>query len=164
MSPRRLPIPPNQCYNSSVRIYLDTCSLQRPLDNKTELRILLESEAVLGVLASCESGSVELLSSEALLFEIERNPNLTRQEYALEALAGAKSFVVLEPPVEERARELGALGLKPLDALHLASAEAGQADYLCTCDDRFLKRARAIERLGTKVVSPIELIGEIERW
>jgi hypothetical protein len=105
-----------------------------------------------------------LLSSEALLFEIERNPNLTRQEYALEALSKATSFVLLEPPVEERARELSRLGFKSLDALHLASAEAGRADYLCTCDDRFLKRARGIKRLGTKVVSPIELIGELERW
>ncbi len=147
-----------------MKIYLDTCSLQRPLDNKTELRILLESEAVLGLLALCESGTVELLSSEALIFEVERNPHLTRQEYALEILARAKSFVVLEPPVEKRARELSALGFKPLDALHLASAEAGRADYLCTCDDRFLKRARTIKRLGTKAVSPLELIGEIERW
>jgi predicted nucleic acid-binding protein len=147
-----------------MRVYLDTCSLQRPLDNKTELRILLESEAVLGLLAACESEGIELLSSEALLFEIERNPNLTRREYAMEALTRAKSFVVLEPPIEEQARELHALGFKPLDALHLASAEAGQADYLCTCDDGFLKRARASKHLGTKVVSPLELIGEIERW
>ena len=47
---------------------------------------------------------------------------------------------------------------------HLAWAEAGHADYPCACDDRFLKRARAIKRLGTKVVSPVELIGELERW
>jgi len=95
---------------------------------------------------------------------IERNPNLTRQEYALEVLAKAAAFVVLEPDVEKRARELNRLGFKPLDALHLASAEAGQADFLCTCDDRFLKRARASKGLRTKVVSPIELIGELERW
>jgi predicted nucleic acid-binding protein len=147
-----------------MRIYLDTCSLQRPLDNKAQLRVLLESEAILGLLALCDSEGIELLSSEALLFEIERNPNLTRQGYALEALSRAKSFVVLESHVEERARELTSLGFKPLDALHLASAEAGRADYPCTCDDRFLKRARGIKRLGTKVVSPIELIGELDRW
>ena len=146
-----------------MRIYFDTCSLQRPLDDKTQLRILLESEAVLAILALCGSEDIELLSSDALAFEIERNPNLTRQEYALEVLAKATSYVILEHDVEKRAKEFGRLGLKPLDALHLASAEAGQADYLCTCDDRFLKRAKAIKRLGTKVVSPIELIGELER-
>ena len=27
-----------------MRIYLDTCSLQRPLDSKTQIRIILEAE------------------------------------------------------------------------------------------------------------------------
>ena len=89
-----------------MRIYFDTCSLQRPLDDKTQLRILLEFEAVLAILALCGSEDVELLSSEALAFEIERNPNLTRQEYALEVLAKATSYVILEPDVEKRAKEL----------------------------------------------------------
>jgi len=44
-----------------MRIYFDTCSLQRPLDDKTQLRILLESEAVLGLLALCDSEEVELV-------------------------------------------------------------------------------------------------------
>lgn len=34
-----------------MKVYLDTCSLQRPLDNKTQLRVLLESEAEPGLLA-----------------------------------------------------------------------------------------------------------------
>jgi hypothetical protein len=50
-----------------MKLYLDTCSLQRPLDNKSELRILLESEAVLGLLTLCESGAAELVSSEVLI-------------------------------------------------------------------------------------------------
>src|SRR3990167_3490585 len=138
-----------------MRIYLDTCSLQRPLDSKTQIRIALEAEAVLGVLMLCESGSVELVSSDALLFETERNPNMTRREYALAALSQAKVFVVLTEGVEKRAKELNATGLKPLDCLHLASAEAAQADCFCTCDDRLLKQGKAIVSLKVRVVSPI---------
>ena len=52
---KRLPMRLNQWYTSSMKIYLDTCSLQRPLDNKTQLRIKLESEAVLGLPALCEA-------------------------------------------------------------------------------------------------------------
>ncbi len=59
-----------------MKIYLDTCSLQRPLDSKTQIPIILEVEAVLGILTFCESGDVEIVSSEAFLFEVERNPNL----------------------------------------------------------------------------------------
>ena len=37
------------------------------------------------------------------------------------------------------------------------------ADYFCTCDDRFLKRAKSADTLQTKVVSPIDLVGEAAR-
>ena len=57
-----------------MKIYLDACSLQRPLDNKTQIRVALEAEAVLGVLALCEAGDLDLISSEVLAFEVARTP------------------------------------------------------------------------------------------
>ncbi len=62
--------------------YLDMCSVHRPLDTKNQVRILVEAEAVLGIIALCESGALELVSSEALLFEVGRNPNPIRRRYA----------------------------------------------------------------------------------
>ena len=63
-------------------IYLDMCSICRPLDDKSQLRVLVESEAVLGIIAVCESGQAELVSSDALDYESERNPNPERKAYA----------------------------------------------------------------------------------
>lgn len=145
------------------KIYLDTCSLQRPLDSKTQVRIILEAEAVLTILGLCETEELSLVASDVLQFEIERNPNVTRQEYALEVLAKANVFVDLDENIEKRAKELTGKGIKALDALHLASAEVGKVDYFCTCDDQFLKKAKSIEGLLVSVVSPLELIGEIEK-
>jgi predicted nucleic acid-binding protein len=147
----------------NMRIYLDTCSLQRPLDSKTQTRIILEADAVLGILTLVEAGTVELISSDALLIETSRTPNVTRQEYAYETLLRAARFVELDEQVEQRARELNAVSIEPLDALHLASAEAAHADLFCTCDDRLLKEARSIPELQTRVVSPLEAIEEIEQ-
>ncbi len=62
-------------------IYLDTCSIQRPLDSKSQLRIALEAEAVLGIMSLVEANKVNLISSEILLFEINRNSNQIRKEY-----------------------------------------------------------------------------------
>jgi len=45
-------------------IYLDTCSIQRPLDNKVQPRIFMEAEAILTVLSLVEGGELELLSSD----------------------------------------------------------------------------------------------------
>jgi predicted nucleic acid-binding protein len=142
-------------------IYLDMCSIQRPLDDRTQLRIQVESEAVLAIISLCESGTCELVSSDALVYEASRNPHPDRRAYAEDVLRRDRRFVGLTPETEERARAYNEAGLKPLDALHLACAVAAGADDFCTCDDRLLRRARAVHTGPPKVVNPLELIGEI---
>jgi predicted nucleic acid-binding protein len=144
-----------------MKVYLDMCSIQRPLDTKTQPRIAVEAEAIFGVLTLCEAGQVELMTSDTLVFELERNPHPVRKEYALKVLAKATVFIPTDSQIEERARALQAEGIKPLDALHLASAVIAKAEYFCTCDDRFLRRAKAVDTGQTKVVSPLELITEV---
>jgi predicted nucleic acid-binding protein len=144
-----------------MKVYLDMCSIQRPLDTKSQPRIAVKAEAILGVLTLCEAGQVELMTSDTLVFELERNPHLVRKEYALKVLAKAVVFVPTDSNIEERAWKFQAEGIKPLDALHLASAVIAKAEYFCTCDDRFLKRAKAVDTGQTKVVSLLELITEV---
>jgi len=69
-----------------MRIYLDCCSLQRPFDDKSQPKIAVEAEAVLVILALCESGHLNLISSDALLFEIGRIPAQDRKDDALAIL------------------------------------------------------------------------------
>jgi predicted nucleic acid-binding protein len=146
-----------------MKIYLDMCSIQRPLDTKTHPRIAVEAEAVLGVLTLCEAGQVELMTSETLRFELDRNPHPVRKTYALDVLAKATVSIETDTQIKEQARTFQAKGIKPMDALHLASAVVAKADYFCTCDDRFLKRAKAMDTRQTTVVSPLELIMEVTK-
>jgi predicted nucleic acid-binding protein len=142
-------------------IYLDTCSIQRPLDSKTQLRITLEAEAVLGILSLVEANKAQLVSSEVLIFEINRNSSQIRRDYALEVVSKAKDFIAMNPNIEKRSQEFVDLGVHFLDAVHLASAENARVDYFCTCDDGFLKKTRNIPNLKVKVVSPLELAEEL---
>lgn len=146
-----------------MKIYLDVCAIQRPLDTPNQIRIALEAEAVLGILALCDAGRLELVSSEVLLYEIAQNPLPIRQEHANAVLSKAKYFVELSDEVKSRAAQLVRAGLKPLDALHVAVAEAGEADYFCTCDDQLLRKAKRVEGLRVKAISPVELVQEIEQ-
>src|SRR5260370_458995 len=141
-----------------MKIYLDMCSLQRPFDDKSQLRVLVEAQAVLGVLALCESGKVDLIASDALVFETDANPDAVRRDFAAQAIAKATQFVTTNNPIKARAQTFIAAGIKPLDALHLASAVEAQADFFCTCDDQLLKKARSHTTAPTKVVSPLELV------
>ena len=132
------------------------------MDSKTQIRILLEADAVLGIIALCDAGDVELVSSDALLYETRRNPNSIRKNHALAILENANEMIKLNDTIEKRAKAFVAEGIKPLDALHLASAEAAQVDYLCTCDDRFLKKANQLSELSVRVVSPLNLVEELD--
>ena len=145
-----------------MKVYLDSCSLQRPLDNRNRIRIALEAEAVLGNLALCKAGRLDLISSDALEFESAQISHSIRRERALAILGIAGAHVELGDQIEQRARHFIESGIKPMDALHLASAEAAECDYFCTCDDRFLKRAKEITDLQTNAVSPLELVEELE--
>jgi len=145
-----------------MKIYLDNCALQRPLDDKSQTRIRLEAEAILSIFDECRSGSIDLVSSETLEFEIEKTSLEIRRTYAESALELATSNVVVNDNIENRASKFVSLGIKPMDALHLASAEEAEADYFCTCDDRFYKRAKSVSGLATVVVTPLELIEELD--
>jgi predicted nucleic acid-binding protein len=127
------------------------------------VRVATEAQAVLGILRLCESARVTLVGSDALLFELEKNPHPVRKDYAARVLATARAFTATDQRVEARARKFAATGMKPLDALHLASAVEADADFFCTCDDRLLKRARQAETGRTRVVSPLELVTEVSK-
>ncbi|MCC6499714.1 MAG: PIN domain-containing protein [Anaerolineales bacterium] len=131
------------------------------MDTKDQIRTALEAEAVLGILSLVESSKISLLLSEVLLFEINRNPNQIRREYALEVASKAKDFVDMSARIEKRSRELVGQGIRFFDAVHLASAEEGRADYFCTCDDVLLKKAGKVTGLKVQVVSPPELVKEL---
>ena len=144
-----------------LRIYLDTCAIQRPLDTKDQLRITLEAEAVLGILSLIESDKVDLISSEVLSFETNRNSSQIRKEYATEVLSKAKDFVEITSKIENRTSEILKLGIKLLDASHLACAEDAKVDYFCTCDDALLKKGNETQRLRVKIISPLDLVKEL---
>lgn len=145
-----------------TKIYLDTCSIQRPLDTLSQTRLRLEAEAILGVLTQVKAGNVELISSTVLELETQRNPLAIRREHGEQILAQATSIAIVNEQIEQSSLHFMQIGIKILDALHLAAAEAAGADYFCTCDDRFLRKAKAVTGLQTSVVSPLELIEVIE--
>ena len=146
-----------------MRIYLDMCSLQRPLDTKTQIRVAVEAEAILNILALWESGQIELVSSPALIFEADKIKSPVRKTYISEILSKANPFVSTSIQVEQWAETFSTVGIKTLDALHLAFSIEAKSDYFCTCDDRFLRRAKTIDTKQTKVVSPLELITELSQ-
>ncbi|HET7768385.1 MAG TPA: PIN domain-containing protein [Chloroflexota bacterium] len=147
-----------------ARVYLDLCSLNRPFDDQTQERIRLEAEAVLRVLALVRAGQAEWLSSDAVEVELAAGPASARRSWITELLGGAVQSVQVGEKEAARAEELTAIGLRPLDALHLACAEAGRADVFLTTDDEVIRVARRpTTQLHVRVMNPMAWVQELPR-
>lgn len=147
-----------------MKVYLDASALNRPFDDQSVDRNRLESEAVLVILQNVERGDLQLVSSSALLYETIRSPLIDRREYVASYLELATVFVALDETIRARARQLTRQRVAAVDALHLACAERGGADWFITCDDQILGRAhRRALKAGMRVSSPVEFVLERRR-
>ena len=134
-------------------IYLDTSALNRIFDDQSQPRIFLESSAMLLVFGLIERRIISIVSSDVLVYENLRNPYAERQIFVTSVLRKARVIQTLNNSLAKRAQEIEVLGIKGLDALHLACAERLKADYFVTCDDRMIRKYT-----GTiVVVNPVEL-------
>src|SRR5437764_701755 len=136
-------------------VYLDLCCFKRAFDDATVERIRREAEAVAVILDKAQAGTFQLVRSPAHDFENERNPREDRRLATRLWLETASISVEACHAATDRARVLASLGFGPLDALHLAFAEASAARWFVTTDDRLLKTAaRHREQLRVEVVMP----------
>ena len=145
-----------------MRIYLDVCCLNRPFDDLSIGRNRLEAEAVLEILGRVRDGSWELVGSEVVEAELSVAP-LSERVARVRSLAGLRSDRAAAGPREQaRAAILVGLGVRPLDALHVACAEAAGCDVLLTTDDSLLAKAKAHSGdIMVRVANPLVWIAEV---
>jgi len=122
-----------------MKIYLDTSTLNRIFDDQSQPRIYLEATAMLIVFMLIESRNIEILSSDVLLFENDKNPHIERRIFVSSILKNASETQPIDDKILIRAQEIQELNIKGLDALHLACAERLKLDYFITCDDKIIK-------------------------
>lgn len=130
------------------RVYLDMCALNRPLDDQSQMRIRLETDAVLLILSHVRAHTLQMVVSPVHYREASANPDITRREHVLTLLRNNSSEVAVDPArVRERAEKLLQYGLGAADAAHVAFAEATESDFV-SVDDRLL---RHLQRVGPKI-------------
>lgn len=140
-----------------MRIYMDSCCLNRPFDDQSIDRNRLETAAVLVILDRVQQGHWELIGSEALLYELSGIPDLAKQTGVRQFLDLTSTTVRVDARLEERWDALERLGFSPLDALHIASAESVGCDVLLTVDDTMLtvwRRNR--DAAGVPLANPLD--------
>jgi predicted nucleic acid-binding protein len=145
-----------------IKIYLDTCCLNRPFDDQSQERLRLESEAVLAILSRIEKGEWNWVGSEVLIDEIEQTPD-TQKLSRTRLLSGfIQESVEIGDKEVKRAEELQNEGFQLFDALHIACAESAKADVFLSTDDRLLKLAKKLSKLlRIRVENPLVWVEEM---
>lgn len=146
---------------------MDTCCYSRPFDNRAHYaqeRVRQEITAIMDAVRMCGMSGSPVFGSVVVSAEIDDIGDYGKRE----RVRGFYGEVISEElkitdGVTVRAQELNALGFGARDAYHAAFAEAVGAAYLLTTDDRF-ERAAARAALKTKVINPINFLGEYLIW
>jgi len=140
-----------------MRVYLDNCCYNRPFDEQAQLRVVLETLAKLNIQQQMRDGVLEYVWSSVLDFEISKSRFLDRSLQIMPWAKGAVINVQIDDSIRFRAKEFEANGLKAMDALHVACAEAAECDWFFTTDRGILKKARNLTSM--RVANPVEFIG-----
>jgi predicted nucleic acid-binding protein len=123
-----------------MKIYLDACCFNRPFDEQRSDRIIFETNAIILIFRRIDSGELDLMGSDVLVDEIEQTPLIKKRLKLFELLNKVNLYIALNNDIINRGKELEMYKLKPHDALHIASAEFGNADIFLTVDDNILNK------------------------
>jgi predicted nucleic acid-binding protein len=136
-------------------VYLDTSVYCRPFDDQTQQRIIEEADAFEGIIDRAKAGAVTLLLSDILVYEVS---NILTPQKRVEV---EKYLTLCKTRIEENeaVKDLAIIirdrcGIKDRDALHIASAILGKADYFLTCDDDVIKKEEmgCVKHLGSGII------------
>lgn len=139
-------------------LYLDVCTLCRPFDDQQQLRIRLETDAVLLILRHIETGRYRSAVSPVHFKEVAAitDPGERLEMLGLLTRLNTGNVDCDLQQAQERAVFLRENRIGIADSAHVAFAEQ-LADCFITCDDKLLKRCRRID-LKIPVMSPVEFI------
>ena len=140
-----------------MRVYLDNCCYNRPFDDQAQVKVLLETIAKLDIQQKMRDGELEYAWSSVLDFEIGKSRFIDRAMQILPWANGAVTRVFVDDGIRQRAKYFESVGVKPVDALHIACAESAGCDWFFTTDNGLIKKAKAYTPM--RVANPVEFFG-----
>jgi len=143
-----------------VKLYLDMCVYNRPFDEQSQPRIVIETQIFVVLLLMVSQGHLEFINSFALAYESSRNPKPENRLKVADFLRYSSEYISYDEGLLNRALVFEQMGLEGMDAVHVACAERAKADFFVTCDDRLLKKLERIGNVGVACCNLIDLVSQ----
>lgn len=144
----------------NIKVYLDNCCYNRPYDDQSQIKISLETQAKLYVQHLIVEKKLDLVYSYISRYENSQNPFEIRRSAIKDFFKNATIYVdeTYSNQVIIKAKNIIDTGVKTKDALHVACAIIGGAEYFLSTDIRLLK----YNTNEIKLVNPIEFVSNLE--
>lgn len=141
---------------------MDVCCFSRPFDDQEQVRIRLESEAVLLVIDKMKAEKWAVFNSDAIETELENIPDGDKQKQLKDFLQKIESeYVHYNQNILRRAKEFCEVGFGNMDALHIACAEEAKVDIFLSTDDKLVRIAKKNKaKIKIKIENPINWLRE----
>ncbi len=154
-------------------VYLDTNVYSRPFDDQTQADIQAEANAFIEIMAEVKKGRLRLLCSDILEFEVSNILSAAKCAKVREYLSLCANHI-------ENTESLLAVGkriqsdcsIRARDALQVASAISGNAQYFLSCDKHVIKArqrecyrriAKCYRQSSFSVLNPAVFVEKMQR-
>lgn len=139
--------------------YLDNSFLNRPFDDPEIGTNKLESEVLSIIIQLVSNGKLNIVNSAVIEYENSLNPIPERRMFVEGVLKQSKVYQNVNEHIKKRSDNLVIeMKLSPIDALHIAAAEAAKVDLFITCDYNVVKKYKG----KLKVINPFEFLNYYE--
>jgi len=105
-------------------------------------------------------GDWVLVGSEVIDYEISKIPDDERKKKVNILASISKEYVSIDEEIVKRAMEIEKIGLRAIDALHVACAERF-TDIMVTTDDEIVKKVK--NKVKIEIENPVKLLTEAFR-
>lgn len=145
-----------------MRIYLDNCCYNRPFDDQSQPRIREETNSIVEIIARTKKDNNIILGSSILKIEIGKISDPQKFDAVMDFYEDTVSETIhATPEISARALEIiNQANIGNMDALHLSSAEFGDAEIFLTTDDKLIKACRSLT-LKIQILNPIAHLTEV---
>ena len=136
---------------------MDNCCFIRPFDEQTQdkiILIILETEAKIKIQAMIKTKTIDLVWSYMLDYENSENPFEMKRDVIGRWKSLAVDDIGETESLLQNMDQIALYGIDEKDALHIACAIEGRADYFLTTDIKITKKCDKIKQIA--VCNPIQ--------
>lgn len=143
-----------------ISVYLDNCWFNCPYDELDQPKVLLETQAKMYIQKMIIDKKLDIIYSYISEYENSRNPNDFNKSSISDFFSNAVVYVdyLHKDEIQAEMNEIIKTGVKEMDALQVASAIIGKADYFLTTNKRLLK----YQTDKIHIINPIDFVCDVE--